>query len=62
MEPYHWVVVKDCRRVGYVLAYSEYEAMIKAKDKYGDRLFVERTSLPVYDNKPQTIDTQAFRW
>lgn len=42
MKPYTWAVVKDCRRVGYVMAYSEYEAITKAKEKYGDRLFVER--------------------
>lgn len=45
MNPYTWIVWKDCRLAGYVVAYSEYEALIKAKDKYGDRLFVERIPL-----------------
>ena len=42
MVEYQWMVWKDCRLVGYVLAYSEYEALTKAKDSYGERLFVER--------------------
>lgn len=45
MSPYTWMVWKDCRLVGYVTAYSERDAWIKAKDKYGDRLFVERYPL-----------------
>ena len=42
MNPYTWMVWKDCRLVGYVMAYSERDALIKAQDKYGERLFVER--------------------
>ena len=45
MSPYTWMVRKDCRLVGYVLAYSERDALIKAQDKYGCNLFVERVNL-----------------
>jgi len=45
MTLYTWSVVKDCRLVGYVRAYSEWDALKKANDKYGDRLFVERVYL-----------------
>jgi hypothetical protein len=42
MVEYQWMVWKDCRLVGYVMAYSERDALIKAQNKYGERLFVER--------------------
>jgi hypothetical protein len=42
---YTWQVWQNNRFVGYVLACSEYEALVKAKDKYGDNLYVERTWL-----------------
>jgi hypothetical protein len=45
MKLYTWAVVKDCRIVGYVRAYSEWDALSAAKRKYGEHLFVERTYL-----------------
>ena len=48
MKPFTWAVVQDCRLVGYVRAYSEWDAMRMAEKKYGSRLFVER----VYLNDP----------
>lgn len=45
MKLYTWAVVQDCRIVGYVKAYSEWDAMRFASMKYGERLFVERTLL-----------------
>jgi hypothetical protein len=42
---YTWQVWKNNRFVGYVLACGEWEALAKAKDKYGDNLYVERTWL-----------------
>lgn len=43
MKPYTWMVVKECRIVGYIKAYSEWDALSAAKRKYGENLFVERT-------------------
>ena len=45
MNLYTWAVVQDCRIVGYVRAYSEWDAMRMAENKYGSRLFVERVYL-----------------
>lgn len=45
MKLYTWAVVKECRIVGYVRAYSEWDAMKMAETKYGSRLFVERVYL-----------------
>ena len=45
MKLYTWAVIKECRIVGYVKAYSEWDAVAMANRKYGDRLFVERTYL-----------------
>jgi len=42
---YTWAVVQDCRIVGYVRAYSEWDAIKAANTKYGERLFVERVYL-----------------
>ena len=51
MKLYTWAVVKDCRIVGYVKAYSEWDALKMANMKYGQQLFVERTYLgePTYE-------------
>ena len=51
MTLYTWAVVKECRIVGYVKAYSEWDALRMATVKYGERLFVERTYLgePKYE-------------
>lgn len=51
MTLYTWAVVKECRIVGYVKAYSEWDALKMANTKYGQQLFVERTYLgePTYE-------------
>lgn len=53
MKLYTWAVIKDCRIVGYVRAYSEWDAMSFANRSYGDRLFVERIYLgdPIPENQ-----------
>ena len=45
MKLYTWAVMQDCRIVGYIRAYSEWDAIKMAEKKYGSRLFVERTYL-----------------
>lgn len=40
---YNWAVYKNCRIVGYVSAYSEYEATVKAHTKYGRNIFLQRS-------------------
>jgi hypothetical protein len=40
---YNWAVYKNCRIVGYVAAYSEYEATLKANAKYGRDIFLQRS-------------------
>lgn len=45
MKLYTWAVIQDCRIVGYIKAYGEWEALRLANKKYGERLFVERTYL-----------------
>jgi hypothetical protein len=42
MLEYIWAVWKNCRLVGYIRAFSEWDALSKAKNSYGDYLFVER--------------------
>lgn len=54
MKPYTWAVIQDCRMVGYVVSYSEYEAMKLATKKYGSRLFVERVNLEYAQEKDLT--------
>ena len=44
---YNWAVYKNCRIVGYVAAYSEYEAVLKANTKYGKDIFLRRSCQPV---------------
>lgn len=43
MVEYTWAVWKDCRLAGYIQAFSELEALKKASELYGSRVFVERT-------------------
>jgi len=40
---YNWEVYKNCRIVGYVAAYSEYDALRKAQAKYGKDIFLQRS-------------------
>jgi hypothetical protein len=42
---YVWAVHRDCRIVGYVKSPSEIDAMRKAKEKFGQNIFIERTWL-----------------
>lgn len=44
LSRYEWVVWKNCRMAGYVSAYGEWEALRKAKEKFGEGLFVERVA------------------
>ena len=44
---YNWAVYKQCRIVGYVAAYSEYEATLKATTKYGRDIFLQRSCAAV---------------
>jgi hypothetical protein len=43
---YTWRVVKDCRFVGYVVAFSEIEALSRAEKQYGKRIWIERVYSP----------------
>ena len=43
MQMYSWTVWKNCRIVGYVEAYSEYDANLKATRQYGRDIFLERS-------------------
>lgn len=43
MQMYSWTVWKNCRIVGYVEAYSEYDANLKATTQYGRDIFLERS-------------------
>ena len=45
MDMYVWSVWKNCRLVGYVTAYGEWDALRSAKIKYGEHIFLERTNL-----------------
>jgi hypothetical protein len=42
MIQYNWAVWKNCRLVGYVVAYSEMEAIRKAESQFGKSFFLER--------------------
>ena len=43
LAAFSWRVFKDNRFVGYVVAFSQYDAYNKAKDKYGSNIWLERT-------------------
>ena len=42
MKAYTWMVWKRNRLVGYVVAYSEWEAYAKAAREYGSEFYLER--------------------
>lgn len=42
MKMYVWSVWKRCRMVGYINAYSEWDALRKAEDRFGRDLFIVR--------------------
>lgn len=50
MKMYNWAVWKNCRLVGYVAAYGEWDALRAAKIKYGDNIFLEREKSVVLAN------------
>lgn len=45
MKPYTWMVWQHNRLVGYVVAYSEWDAYAKAAKEYGSFFYIERTSV-----------------
>lgn len=51
---YNWIVWKNCRLVGYVTAFSEWEATKKAEEKFGRDTFVERTCFEVQKSQLPT--------
>lgn len=52
MKPYTWMVWKRNRLVGYVVAYSEWEAYKVAAKEYGSEFYVER---PFSYNEKKTV-------
>lgn len=42
MKPYTWMVWKRNRLVGYVIAYSEWDAYKFAAKEYGSEFYLER--------------------
>jgi len=42
MNPYTWMVWQRNRLVGYVEAFSEWEAYAKAAKQYGSEFYIER--------------------
>jgi hypothetical protein len=43
---YSWRVFQNNRFVGYVVAFSMIDAQRKAKDKYGDYIWIEKVTAP----------------
>lgn len=48
LTAYSWRVFKNNRFVGYVVSFSQYDAYRKAKDKYGENVWLERLA-PSYN-------------
>lgn len=46
LAAFAWRVFKDNRFIGYVVAFSQYDAYNKAKDKYGNNIWLERVTAP----------------
>ncbi len=42
MKPYTWMVWQNNRLVGYVVAYSAWDAYAKAAKEYGSHFYIER--------------------
>lgn len=42
MKCFVWAVWRRCRFVGYVKAYSEWDAQKKAEDEFGREIFIVR--------------------
>jgi hypothetical protein len=47
MIKYNWAVIKNCRIIGYVSAYSEYDANRIAAEKFGNNIFLERSTVVI---------------
>ena len=52
MNPYTWMVWKKNRLVGYIVAYSEWEAYAKAAKEYGSEFYIER---PFTTNEKKSV-------
>lgn len=52
MKPYTWVVWKNNRLVGYVEAYSEWDAYRIASKNYGSHFYLER---PWHENQEKAV-------
>lgn len=50
MKSYTWMVWKNNRLVGYVVAFSEWDAYAKATKHYGSNLYVEKPWVEQYKN------------
>ena len=46
LAAFAWRVFKDNRFIGYVVAFSQYDAYNKARDKYGENVRLERITAP----------------
>lgn len=44
-----WRVFKHGRFIGYVVAFSSYDAYQKAKNKYGNDIRIEQVLAPLYN-------------
>lgn len=51
IQRYNWAVWKNCRLIGYVTAYSEWEAVNKARERFGGSFFVERSPVAVESDR-----------
>lgn len=49
MIKYNWAVIKNCRIVGYVAAYSMYDANMMATKQFGNNIFIERSNVMITD-------------
>lgn len=56
MKLYDWVVWKNCKIAGYIQAYSEWDAMRIAANKYGSNIFVERPYILVSGNPAESAN------
>jgi hypothetical protein len=45
MREYTWMVWQHNRLVGYVVAYSEWEAYARAAKQYGSHFYIERRNV-----------------
>lgn len=50
MDKDTYIVMRGCKVLGYVQAYSSYHAMRMAEKSYGNNLIIERISQTVGDN------------